>query len=213
MKKVVVTGGAGFIGSHLAEALAASYQVSILDDLSTGSLVNVRHLLGKPQVHFIQGSILDLVLLRKTFEGADYVFHLAAAAIVGESLADPLNAFSTNIKGTWNILEACRKNGKVKGVIVASSDKAYGAKNDLPYQENASLNGDHPYDVSKSCADLLAYTYFHTYGLPVSVTRCGNIFGPGDFNFSRIIPDAIKSIVKNKVLQIRSDGKFTRVYV
>jgi CDP-glucose 4,6-dehydratase len=122
-------------------------------------------------------------------------------------------AFSTNIKGTWNVLEASRHSASVQGIIIASSDKAYGIHNKLPYRENSSLCGCHPYDVSKSCADLLAHTYFRTYGLPVCVTRCGNIFGPGDFNFSRIIPDTIRSIIKNKTLIIRSDGKFTRDYI
>lgn len=213
-KRVLVTGYEGFLGSHLTKSLI-NYKAKVVGlDIKTHRKQTM--LAGSfNRLTIIKGSVQNYQLLLKILEKykIEFVFHLAAAAIVGESLTDPLKAFSTNIKGTWNLLEACRQNGKVKGVIVASSDKAYGAKNDLPYKENASLDGDHPYDVSKSCADLLAYTYFHTYGLAVSVTRCGNIFGPGDFNFSRIIPDAIKSIVKNKVLQIRSDGKFTRDYV
>jgi CDP-glucose 4,6-dehydratase len=167
------------------------------------------------RLKIVKGSVEDYPLLLKVLKGQkiEFVFHLAAAALVGESLLEPLTAFSTNIKGTWCLLEACRQNKKVKGIVVASSDKAYGAKNVLPYRESASLNGDHPYDASKSCADILAYTYYNTYRLPVCVTRCGNIYGPGDFNFSRIIPEAVRSVIANRPLNIRSDGKFTRDYV
>jgi CDP-glucose 4,6-dehydratase len=143
----------------------------------------------------------------------DVVFHLAAEAIVVKCRDNPLKAFSANIEGTWNILEASRNSENIQSVIIASSDKAYGAHKNLPYKENAPLQGNHPYDVSKSCADLIANTYAHTYNLPVCVTRCGNIYGPGDFNFSRLIPDAMRSLVLNKRLQIRSDGKFVRDYV
>lgn len=213
-KRVLVTGYEGFLGSHLTKALIDSgAKVAGLDIKTRRKHTILRN--DYEKLTIINGSVENLNLLSKILDTykIDYVFHLAAAALVGESLLDPLVAFSTNIKGTWNCLEACRRYKRIKGVILASSDKAYGEKNVLPYKENASLNGDHPYDASKSCADLLAYTYFNTYGLPVCVTRCGNIFGPGDFNFSRIIPDAIKSIVLNKVLQVRSNGKFTRDYV
>lgn len=213
-KRVLVTGYEGFLGSHLTKTLIDSGAKVVGLDIKTRR----KHTILKDDFEkliIINGSVENFNLLSKILNKykIDYVFHLAAAALVGESLLDPLVAFSTNIKGTWNCLEACRKYKKIKGVIVASSDKAYGEKNKLPYQEDASLNGNHPYDASKSCADMLAYTYFNTYGLPVCITRSGNIFGPGDFNFSRIIPDAIKSIVLNKVLQVRSNGKFTRDYV
>jgi CDP-glucose 4,6-dehydratase len=138
---------------------------------------------------------------------------LAATSIVGQAVKAPLKAFSDNIRGTWNVLEASRQSPSVEGLIVASSDKAYGSHNKLPYTESSALCGEHPYDASKSCADILARAYFVTYGAPVCVTRCGNIFGPGDFNFSRIIPDAIRSILKGKTLVIRSDGKFVRDYI
>lgn len=213
-KRVLVTGYEGFLGSHLTKTLINSgAKVVGLDIKTRRKLTILKDDFSKLTI--INGSVENLNLLLKILNKykIDYVFHLAAAALVGESLLNPLVAFSTNIKGTWNCLEACRRYKKIKGIVVASSDKAYGEKNILPYKEDASLNGDHPYDASKSCADLLAYTYFNTYGLPVCVTRCGNIFGPGDFNFSRIIPDAIKSIVLNKVLQVRSNGKFTRDYV
>lgn len=213
-RKVLVTGYEGFLGSHLTKALIdLGAKVAGLDIKTRRKHTILRDDFNKLAI--INGSVEDLNLLSRTLDKykIEFVFHLAASALVGESLVKPLAAFSTNIKGTWNCLEACRRNGKIKGIIAASSDKAYGAKNDLPYKENACLNGDHPYDVSKSCADLLAYTYFNTYGLPVCLTRCGNIFGPGDFNFSRIIPDAIKSVILNKVLEVRSNGKFTRDYV
>ncbi|MFA5351570.1 MAG: GDP-mannose 4,6-dehydratase, partial [Candidatus Omnitrophota bacterium] len=139
--------------------------------------------------------------------------HLAAEAIVGRSHLDPLSAFEPNIAGTWEVLEASRLKGNVRAIVVASSDKAYGNHKKLPYKEDASLIANHPYDVSKSCADLIANTYAHTYGLPVAITRCGNIYGPGDFNFSRLIPDAMRCLFYNRPLKIRSDGKFVRDYV
>jgi dTDP-D-glucose 4,6-dehydratase len=163
----------------------------------------------------IQGDVADAQLVRKivTRDKPQVIFHLAAEAIVSRANADPVRTFKSNIEGTWNILEAVRNNRTIQAMVMASSDKAYGAHTLLPYKEAAALKGDPPYDVSKSCADLLAYTYFHTYGVPVCVTRCGNIFGPGDANFSRIVPDAIRCMLTGKKLYIRSDGKFTRDYV
>ena len=163
----------------------------------------------------IKANIANYNLLHKIVNGRkiDIVFHLAAEALVGRCHNNPLRTFSTNIKGTWNLLEACRSSKTIKSIIAASSDKAYGSHKKLPYDEKFSLAGSHPYDVSKSCADLLAHTYFHTYGLPVCVTRCGNVYGPGDFNLSRIVPDAIVSAIEDKILVIRSDGKFTRDYI
>ena len=143
----------------------------------------------------------------------EIVFHLAAEAIVDKCRKSPARAFSSNIKGTWSLLEACRHSPGVKAVVVASSDKAYGSHERLPYHEDTPLRGKHPYDVSKSCADLIAHTYHHTYGVPVAITRCGNIYGPGDFNFSRLIPDLFKSIISDVPFLIRSDGKFTRDYI
>jgi CDP-glucose 4,6-dehydratase len=125
-----------------------------------------------------------------------------------------LSTFETNIRGTWNLLEACRVNASiVKRVVVASSDKAYGDQEKLPYREDAPLKGTHPYDVSKSCTDLLSYTYCNTYGLPVCVTRCGNIYGPGDTNANRLIPGTIMAVLKNLPVIIRSDGTFKRDYL
>jgi CDP-glucose 4,6-dehydratase len=163
----------------------------------------------------LKGSVADYPLVKKIIakHRIEVIFHIAAEAIVGRSLKDPVNTFHANIEGTWNILEACRQLGIVEAIVVASSDKAYGSHKILPYKEDAPLIGDHPYDVSKSCADLIAYTYYHTYNVPVAVTRCGNIYGPGDFNYSRILPDAMRCMHYGRTLLIRSDGKFTRDYV
>lgn len=213
-KKVLITGYEGFIGSNLVKNLVGTGADIVGLDIKTHRKDTI--LDGElKRIRIVKGSVEDYAVVSRIInnERIEFVFHLAAAALVGESLTGPLRTFSTNIKGTWNILEACRNSRYIKVIIIASSDKAYGSKNNLPYKEDSSLNGNHPYDVSKSCADLLAYTYFHTYGLAVCVTRCGNIYGPGDFNFSRIVPDAVRSAISGKTLQIRSDGKFTRDYV
>jgi CDP-glucose 4,6-dehydratase len=141
------------------------------------------------------------------------VFHLAAQTIVGIANQSPLSTFETNIKGSWNILEACHRTSWVEGVVVASSDKAYGEHSQLPYQEDTPLIGRHPYDVSKSCADLIAQAYATSYQLPVCITRFGNLFGAGDLNFNRLIPGTIRSIIRNESPVIRSDGKFSRDYI
>ena len=156
----------------------------------------------------------DYLLIERTLGEyeIDTVFHLAAQAIVGVANRNPLGTFKSNIEGTWNILEAARKSPLIKRVIVASSDKAYGDQEKLPYDENMPLQGKHPYDVSKSCADLIAQTYYETYKLPVCITRCGNLYGGGDLNFNRIIPQSIQSILNNKAPVIRSDGSFIRDY-
>lgn len=144
----------------------------------------------------------------------DTVFHLGAQTIVGTALRSPLSTFESNIRGSYNLLEACRRHSSlVKRIVVASSDKAYGSSDVLPYTEDMPLCGKHPYDVSKSCTDLLAFSYYHTYGSPLAVARCGNIFGGGDLNWSRIIPGTIRSFLLNQAPIIRSDGTFTRDYV
>ncbi len=214
-KKVLVTGYEGFLGSHLAgELVRSGARVSGLD-IKTRRKETILTKEFLKRIKIIKGSVKDYRLLLRILkqDKIEYVFHLAATSIVGEALGAPLKAFSTNIEGTWNVLEACRNTKSIKGVIIASSDKAYGIHNKLPYREEASLSGCHPYDASKSCADLLAYTYYRTYNLPVCITRCGNIYGPGDFNFSRIFPDAVRSAINGKTLCIRSNGKFTRDYV
>jgi len=142
----------------------------------------------------------------------DTVFHLAAQTIVGIANRNPLSTFESNIKGTWSLLEACRRSPTVKKIMIASSDKAYGDHETLPYDENMPLQGMHPYDVSKSCADLIATTYANTFDLPVVVTRCGNFFGGGDLNWNRIVPGTIRSILRGNAPVIRSDGKYIRDY-
>ncbi len=214
-KRVLITGYEGFLGSNLTQSLL-SYEAKIIGlDILTfrkGTLLK-RQDIAKMKV--IKGSVANFRLLQGIVKEhkIEYIFHLAAEAIVNKCLKNPMKTFSSNIRGTWNVLEVARLSPNIEGIMIASSDKAYGIKSKLPYKENASLSGSHPYDVSKSCADLLAYTYFRTYGVPVCVTRCGNIYGPGDFNFSRIIPDTIRAVLNNRTLLIRSDGKFTRDYI
>jgi len=215
-KTVLITGYEGFLGSNLTKRLLDLNASIIGLDIK----VNRRQtILGAPdyrKIKVIRGSVADFGLLERIFRQNDIgiVFHLAAEAIVGKCNNNPLVTFNTNIKGTWNVLEACRgSRNKIRSIVTASSDKAYGACDILPYKENCALAGNHPYDASKSCSDLISQTYAHTYGLPVNVTRCGNIYGPGDFNFSRIIPDALRSLGKNKEFLIRSDGNFVRDYI
>jgi len=166
------------------------------------------------EINVVRGEIEDYFLLERTINEyeVDTVFHLAAQTIVTIANRNPISTFDSNIKGTWNILEACRKAPLVKRIIVASSDKAYGDQEKLPYDENTSLEGRHPYDVSKSCADLLCRTYFETYKLPVCVTRCGNFYGGGDLNFNRIVPGTIRSALNKEAPVIRSDGSLVRDY-
>jgi CDP-glucose 4,6-dehydratase len=142
------------------------------------------------------------------------IFHLGAQTIVGTAMQDPLSTFESNIQGTWNILETARQsNGGVKSIVVASSDKAYGSSDQLPYLENFPLHGDGPYDVSKSCTDLIAQSYGSTYGIPATIARCGNIYGGGDLNWSRIVPGTIRDLLSNEIPVLRSDGTFVRDYV
>ena len=214
-KKVLITGYEGFLGSHLTRVLL-NYGARIWGlDIKTRRKQTI--LLNKEldKINTIKGSVENFSLVSKIIKEnkIEFIFHLAAKALVNECLEKPIRGFSTNIKGTWNILEACRDVKNIQAIVIASSDKAYGSHKNLPYKENICLAGTHPYDVSKSCADLIAYTYYHTYGLPVAMTRCGNIYGPGDFNFSRIVPDAIRCALTEKTLLIRSDGKFVRDYI
>ncbi len=166
------------------------------------------------QMNIVQGALEDLNVIERALGEyeIDTVFHLAAQAIVGVANRNPISTFEANILGTWNILEACRRHPLIKRVIVASSDKAYGDQPALPYDENMPLQGKHPYDVSKSCADLISHTYFNTYGLPVCITRCGNLYGGGDLNFNRIIPQTIQLVLNGEAPEIRSDGTFIRDY-
>lgn len=214
-KKVLITGFEGFLGSNLVKALLERKAKVIGMDIKTFRKETILCPQDYRKIVVYKGSVANRGLVRDILRkhSINIIFHLAAEAIVGRSQANPLKAFKSNIAGTWEVLEAARLQGNVHAIVVASSDKAYGSHKKLPYREEASLAANHPYDVSKSCADLITNTYFHTYGLPVAITRCGNIYGPGDFNFSRLIPDAMRSIIFNRALKIRSDGTFVRDYV
>ncbi|MCG2712472.1 MAG: GDP-mannose 4,6-dehydratase [Candidatus Omnitrophica bacterium] len=213
-KKVLITGHIGFLGSWLTNTLLELGANVVGVDIVKSRKGSV--LIAKSKnFNGVKADVANLKFLTKIISTnkPQIIFHLAAEAIVSRANNNPIRTFKSNIQGTWNILEAARNKDFIEAIVVASSDKAYGAHKKLPYKETAPLKGDHPYDASKSCADLLAYTYFHTYGVPVCVTRCGNIFGPGDSNLSRIVPDAMRCVLTNKKLLIRSDGKFTRDYV
>jgi CDP-glucose 4,6-dehydratase len=168
------------------------------------------------RVSVINGDLADFDTVSRAVhhDASEVVFHLGAQTIVGTALVDPVRTFRSNIQGTWNLLEAVRNsNGRVKSVMVASSDKAYGSARHLPYKEDHPLHGDGPYDVSKSCTDLIAQSYATTYKLPVVIARCGNIYGGGDLNWSRIVPGTIRSLLAGETPIIRSDGTFIRDYV
>lgn len=214
-QNILITGFEGFLGSHLTKQLIVDGANVIGLDINTRRKETILTHNDYKMIKVIKGSVVNADLIGRLLKkhSIDIVFHLAAEAIVGNSIQNPVETFTTNISGTWTVLENCRKNRFIKAVIIASSDKAYGSHKKLPYREDAALRGDHPYDVSKSCADLISYAYYHTYRLPVSIVRCGNIYGPGDFNFSRIVPDAIRCMFSGRKLKIRSDGKFTRDYV
>jgi CDP-glucose 4,6-dehydratase len=166
------------------------------------------------RVKVVRGDVRDQALMERALGEyeIDTVIHLAAQTIVGIANRNPVSTFETNIGGTWSLLEASRRSPTVKQIVVASSDKAYGDHEQLPYSEDAPLVGRHPYDVSKSCADLIAQAYAATYGLPVAVTRCGNFYGGGDLNWNRIVPGTIRSVLRGQRPVIRSDGQFIRDY-
>lgn len=209
-----VTGGTGLLGSWLTRSLveAGAEVVCLVRDwvpqseLVRGAMIE--------RVKVVRGDVRDREVLERALGEyeIDTVFHLAAQTIVGIANRNPVSTFESNIQGTWNVLEACRRSPSVKSIVVASSDKAYGDQETLPYSEDTPLEGRHPYDVSKSCADLIAQTYGKTYGLPVSITRCGNFYGGGDLNWNRIVPGTIRSVLRGERPVIRSDGKFVRDY-
>jgi len=162
----------------------------------------------------VDGYITDQEMMERALgeHEIDTVIHLAAQTIVGIANRNPVSTFEANIAGTWRLLEACRRSPRVKQIVVASSDKAYGDQEILPYDETTPLQGQHPYDVSKSCADLISYTYAKSYDLPVTITRCGNFYGGGDLNWNRIVPGTIRSVLRGQAPVIRSDGSFIRDY-
>ncbi|MFN8666668.1 MAG: GDP-mannose 4,6-dehydratase [Gemmatimonadaceae bacterium] len=214
-RRVLVTGATGLLGSHLvAELLRRKASVvCLVRDWVADSEAVTSGTLGKCRV--VRGELEDYeTVLRALNEyEIDTVFHLGAQTIVGTASRSPLSTFEANIKGTWVLLEAARQlAGRVQRIVVASSDKAYGEHPTLPYTEDAPLIGRFPYDVSKSCADLITLSYFHSYRLPVAVTRCGNLYGGGDLNWNRLIPGTIRAVLKGDAPVIRSDGTYVRDY-
>lgn len=209
-----VTGGSGLVGSWLVRKLIDSGAdvVCLLRDWVPQSELVRTGLLDK--VKIVRGDIRDREVLERTLGEyeIDTVIHLAAQTIVTIANRNPVSTFETNIAGSWNLLEACRRSPKVRQIVLASSDKAYGDQVNLPYNEETPLQGQHPYDVSKSAADLIANTYAVCYDTPVAITRCGNFFGGGDLNWNRIIPGTIRSIIRGQRPVIRSDGNFIRDY-
>ena len=211
---VFVTGCTGFLGSWLTEELIGrgAYVVGLVRDWTPSSRLFADGL--DRHINIVHGQVEDLPKLERALNEYEIetVFHLAAQTIVPIANRNPVSTFETNIKGTWNLLEACRRVSTVKRIVVASSDKAYGDQQQLPYTEDTPLQGRYPYDVSKSCADLIANAYHATYGSPVCVTRCGNLYGGGDLNFNRLVPGTIRSVFDGKSPVIRSDGGPIRDY-
>lgn len=209
-----VTGGTGLVGSWLVQRLVdsgADVVCLVRDWVPQSELVRSGLI---ERVKVVRGDVRDRDMLERAlgeFE-IDTVIHLAAQTIVTIANRNPISTFETNIAGTWNILEASRRSPKVKQIVMASSDKAYGDQEVLPYNEDTPLQGQHPYDVSKSASDLIAAAYAKSYDLPVAITRCGNFYGGGDLNWNRIIPGTIRSILRGQAPIIRSDGGYIRDY-
>lgn len=213
-RPVLITGATGLLGGwmtrHLVELKAEV--VALVRDRVVPSPLDDPSV--RKRVTEVRGCVEDLELVTRTVNEYEIeaVFHLAAQTIVGTALREPVSTFTSNIQGTWCLLEACRRAKTPGRIIVASSDKAYGAQEELPYKEEAPLLGRHPYDVSKACADLLTQAYAFTYDLPAVVTRCGNLFGGGDLNWNRIIPGTIRAAIRGMKPVIRSDGTLRRDY-
>lgn len=213
-RPTLVTGATGLLGGWLVRRLLeaeADVVCLVRDWVPQSELVRTRLM---DRVKIVFGDVRSQSLLERTLGEyeVDTVIHLAAQTIVGIANRNPVSTFKTNIGGTWALLEACRRSPTVKQIVVASSDKAYGEHKQLPYNEDAPLMGRHPYDVSKSCADLIAQSYAATYNLPVAITRCGNFYGGGDLNWNRLVPGTIRSVLRGQRPVIRSDGKFVRDY-
>jgi CDP-glucose 4,6-dehydratase len=209
-----VTGGTGLVGGWLVRRLvdAGASVVCLVRDWVPQSTLLRGNLLAS--VSLVRGDVCDQGLLERALGEyeVDTVIHLAAQTIVPIANRNPVSTFETNIGGSWSLLEACRRTPTIKQIIVASSDKAYGASEQLPYDERTPLLGRFPYDVSKSCGDMIAQSYAITYDLPVAITRCGNFYGGGDLNWNRIVPGTVRSVLRGERPVIRSDGKFIRDY-
>ncbi len=214
-KNVLVTGGTGFVGSHLVEELVRQ-KTNVITTYQNYS--PLAYFYNKKLDQKVIMAHVDICDFEKIFElitknEIEFIFHLAALSLVEPAYYNPRRAYQINIMGTVNILESARLYPKIKGIIVASSDKAYGKLSKDKYQETDSLRGDHPYEASKAAADLISYSYFKTYKLPVVITRFGNIYGEGDLNFSRIIPGIMKAVVRDEKFEVRSNGKYVRDYL
>lgn len=213
-RPVLVTGASGLLGGCVLSRLLdhGADTVCLIRDWVPQSEIVRAGMYSRAKA--IRGDVRDRSLLERIVAEyeIDTVFHLAAQTVVEVANGSPVGTFEANIQGTWNVLEACRVGRSVKQVVVASSDKAYGSHSVLPYSEEMPLQGRHPYDVSKSCTDLIAQCYAHSFDLPVAVTRCGNLYGGGDLNWNRIVPGTIRSIVRGQRPVIRSDGKYIRDY-
>jgi CDP-glucose 4,6-dehydratase len=214
-RRVLVTGATGLLGAELTRKLAEARAEIVTLVRDEPPSTRFAELGLARRVTIVHGELEDIFVLERALNEyeIDTVFHLGAQTIVGHAEHGPLPTFESNVRGTYNLLEACRRDGRVGRIVVASSDKAYGHQKILPYAETTPLQGRGPYDVSKSCADLLAQSYFHSYGLPVCVTRCGNFFGPGDLNFSRLVPGTIRSLARDERPVIRSNGRYVRDYI
>ena len=213
-RPVFVTGATGLVGSWLVRRLVeqeADVVCLVRDSVPQSELLRSRLI---DRVKVVRGDVCDQALLERTLGEYEIVtvLHLAAQTIVGIANRNPMSTFATNIQGSWSLLEACRRSPGVGQIVVASSDKAYGDQLTLPYVEAMPLLGHHPYDVSKSCADLIAHTYATSYGMPICITRCGNFYGGGDLNWNRIVPGTIRSVLRNERPVIRSDGTYIRDY-
>ena len=213
-RPVFVTGGTGLVGAWLVKRLVehgAEVTCLVRDWVPRSELVQAKLL---ERVNVVRGDVRDQEVMERALGEyeVDTVIHLAAQTIVPIANRNPVSTFETNIGGTWALLEACRRSPKVKQIVLASSDKAYGDQEKLPYCEETPLQGTHPYDVSKSCADLIGQSYARSFGLPVVVTRCGNFYGGGDLNWNRIVPGTIRSVLRGQRPIIRSDGTYIRDY-
>jgi CDP-glucose 4,6-dehydratase len=215
-RRLFVTGTTGIVGSWLVRELlnrGARVAALVRDADPQSELLRSRDI---DRCTVFNGSVEDFWTLERaiSLHEAEYVFHLAAQTIVGVAHRNPFTTFETNVRGTYNLLEVCRMHGSlVRGVIVASSDKAYGEVDALPYVETMPLRGRHPYEVSKSCTDLIAASYAHSYDVPVTIARCGNIYGGGDLNWSRIVPGTVRAALRGERPTLRSDGTFRRDYI
>jgi CDP-glucose 4,6-dehydratase len=214
-RTALVTGATGLLGSWLVPALQrrGARVVIIVRDLVPDSLLQTSG--AADRCVTVLGDVTDGRLLERVLveHEVDAVFHLAAQTQVEHALRDPIGTFESNVKGTWELLDACRRSGRPTRIVVASSDKAYGAQEQLPYTEDTPLEGRHPYDVSKSCTDLIAQSYALSYGLPIAVTRCGNLYGGGDLNFNRLVPGVIRDALAGRRPVLRSDGGPVRDYL